>query len=72
MKYLVNFQIKLVKKDGSSSYLGLPILFLENEIKKNLEDKFDNIKIGLLNISIIVLWNNLLMFQILIKIILFI
>ena len=44
MKYLVNFQIKLVKKDGKKKLYRSTYTILESEIKKNLEDKFDNIR----------------------------
>ena len=44
MKYLVNFQIKLVKKDGKKKLYRSTYTILESEIKKNLADKFDDIR----------------------------
>ena len=44
MKYLVNFQIKLTKKDGKKKLYRSTYTILESEIKKELEDKFDNIR----------------------------
>ena len=44
MKYLVNFQINLVKKDGKKELYRSTYTILESEIKKNLADKFDDIR----------------------------
>ncbi len=44
MKYLVNFQVKLAKKDGKKELYRSTYTILESEIKKDLEDKFDNIR----------------------------
>ena len=44
MKYLINFQIKLVKKDGKKELYRSTYTILESEIKKNLADKFDDIR----------------------------
>ena len=43
MKYLVNFQIEIILKDGENKKYRTTYTILEKQLKKNLIDNFDKI-----------------------------